>query len=415
MSSSVTILPASVREREERVAGIHAEVRKYATREAVDKILFREPDGIVADVLSRLNPSNALKILSAFDDARREKLLACCSDAQRAQWERNRVFPEGSIGRMMEMPAGILHEDETAEQAVAQLREMVKKAFITYLYVVDSSEKLVGLVVMRDLLLADKTQRLGRIMLRDPFSLRPNLLVEEAMKEVITLHYPVYPVCDDQRRILGLVRGQGLFEQEIINLTIQAGSMVGVEKEERLTTPWSRSLKFRGPWLQINLLTAFLAAAVVGVFQDTIDKIVVLAAFLPVMAGQSGNAGCQALAVTLRGMALGELSAGREKMVVIKEAWLGFLNGLHVGVVAAAGMYIYAVSQHTESAATLGIVAFVAMVLSCVVSGIAGAMVPIGLQRLGTDPATASSIFLTTATDVVSMGVFLGLATWLIL
>ena len=200
----------------------------------------------------------------------------------------------------------------------------------------------------------------------------------------------------------------------ILTISAQSASMVGVE-EERLTTPWPRSLRLRHPWLQLNLLTAFLAAAVVAVFQGTLDKLVILALFLPVLAGQSGNTGCQALAVTLRGMTLGELRAGAERRMVIKEAALGFLNGTMVGLIAAIGMYITAISQHNTAALQLGLAVLLAMIASCVVSGIAGAMIPLTLRKLGFDPATASSIFLTTATDIASMGCFLGLATILIL
>jgi magnesium transporter len=205
-----------------------------------------------------------------------------------------------------------------------------------------------------------------------------------------------------------------MFEAQAIEISAQAGSMVGVEKEERLSTPWPRSLKFRHPWLQLNLLTAFVAAAVVGVFQNTIDEIVVLAVFLPVLAGQSGNTGCQALAVALRGMTLGELKPGREKVLVLKEGLLGFLNGGFVGLTAGAGMYFFARSQDNPDAWLLGLIVCFAMMLSCVISGVSGALVPLTLKRLGADPATASSIFLTTATDVASMGIFLGLATWLV-
>jgi magnesium transporter len=190
--------------------------------------------------------------------------------------------------------------------------------------------------------------------------------------------------------------------------------MVGVEKEERLGTPWRRSLFLRHPWLQLNLLTAFLAAAVVGVFQDTLDRLVILALFLPVLAGQSGNTGCQALAVTLRGMTIGELKPGSERILITKEAGLGLLNGVGVGVIAAIGMYLTASSQESAHPFLLGFVVFVAMVFSCVASGVSGAIVPLALKRLGFDPATASSIFLTTATDVVSMGMLLGLAALMI-
>ena len=139
-----------------------------------------------------------------------------------------------------------------------------------------------------------------------------------------------------------------MFEAQAIEITAQAGSMVGVEKEERLATPWVHSLKLRHPWLQLNLLTAFLAAAVVGMFQDTIDRLVILALFLPVLAGQSGNTGCQALAVTLRGMTLGELKPGSERAAG-DEGGLGRLPERRgVGVAAAVGMYITASGQSQD-------------------------------------------------------------------
>ena len=153
------------------------------------------------------------------------------------------------------------------------------------------------------------------------------------------------------------------------------------------------------------------AAAVVGLFEHTLERIVLLAVFLPVLAGQSGNTGCQALAVALRGMTLGDLKSGDERRLVFKEGFLGLMNGALVGISAGIGMYIYATMQGNAHPLALALVVWMAMLLSCVVSGLSGALIPLLLRKLGADPATASSIFLTTATDVISMGTFLGLAT----
>jgi magnesium transporter len=191
--------------------------------------------------------------------------------------------------------------------------------------------------------------------------------------------------------------------------------MVGVDKEERSGTPLKRSLLLRHPWLQINLLTAFVAAAVVGLFEDTLGKLVILAVFLPVMAGQTGNTGCQALAVTLRGMTLGDLKPGSERKLVFKEGTLGFFNGLFVGATAGLGMFVYATMQGEAQPMVLGMVVTASMIVACTVASIAGAMIPLTLKKLGADPATASSIFLTTASDVASMGIFLSLATFLLM
>jgi magnesium transporter len=267
---------------------------------------------------------------------------------------------------------------------------------------------------MRELLFATKETPLEAIMIRDPFFLRPEMPALEAMRAVLKRQYPEYPVCDGAGHLVGVVRGQVMFEAQAFELSAQAGSMVGVEREERLAAPWRRSLRFRHPWLQLNLLTAFAAGAVVSIFQDTIDRMVILAVFLPILAGQSGNTGCQALAVTLRGMTLGDLKPGGERRLVMKEGWLGLLNGSLVGVTAGLAMLGLAMLQGDAQPFLLGLIVFLAMIASCVISGISGALVPLTLQRLGADPATASSIFLTTATDVASMGLLLGLAALLV-
>jgi len=237
-----------------------------------------------------------------------------------------------------------------------------------------------------------------------PFDLAEVLLRVRNMLEVRLLHQQTKKLYDQV-----VEEKKRSFE-----LTAQPGEMVGVKKAVRLSTPWLQSLKLRLPWLQLNMLTSFLAAAVVGLFQGTIDRLLVLTIFMPVLYDQSGNAGSQALAITLRGMMLGDLKPGKERAQIFKEALLGLLNGALVGLVAGLGMYAIATIKHLPSAPMLGVVVFLAMIGSCVISGISGAIVPLILKRLGADPVTASSIFLTTATNVASMGLFLGLARLLV-
>lgn len=316
-----------------------------------------------------------------------------------------------TVADLMSPPVGVFAPGTTVAQATEQLREQVKTAFVTYLYIADAEGRLLGLVVMREMLLATPDTALESIMLRDPFVLRRDMPLEDALKEALHKHFPVYPVVDAGGRLVGLVRGAELFANRAIAISGQAGAMVGVENEERLNTSITRSLRLRHPWLQINLLTAFVAAAVVGVFEDTLSRLVILAVFLPVMAGQTGNTGCQALAVTLRGMTLGDVAPGSEASLVRKEGFLGFMNGALVGLTAGAGMYIYANMQGEPGPLWFGFVVFVSMIAACTASGIAGALIPLTLKKFGADPATASSIFLTTASDVTSMGIFLSLAT----
>lgn len=382
---------------------------------AAAKWLAEVDVALQVEYLQALGPRRMAEVIAAIPSERLPALLSACPDDLAVLWQQMLSFPDESVGKLMERSAATFAPSDYVADVVAALRETIKRALITYIFVADADRKLIGVVTFRELLYSAPAQRLDEIMLRNPFSLRPETPLVDAMREVVRRHFPVYPVCDASGVLIGQVRGQVLFEAQAFEISAQAGQLVGVEKEERLSTPWIRSFFSRHPWLQINLLTAFIAGAVVSFFQGTVDKIALLAVFLPILAGQSGNTGCQALAVTLRGLTLGELSSKDIPRLLRKEALLGLLNGATVGVIAALGMYFYARGQNHPAAIKLACITWVSMIGSCVLSGLAGASVPLTLKKLGADPATASSIFLTTATDVASMGIFLGLATmWLI-
>lgn len=397
----------------EAEANLLEDVRERAPYDAADLLETLPPtDGV--RVLEELNPMVAQQVLHEMTDEHRCAILAAAPIDKAHQWMRNREYPEDSVGWLMEPPVAIFRPSMTVQGTIEALRKLTKRAFITYGYVTDDSNKLIGVLVFRDLMLGRPEALLSEVMYKNVFALEPEMELTDAMKHSVNRHIPVYPVCDKEGHLLGLVRGQNLFEARAIEISAQAGTMMGVNDEERLSTPLLHSLRFRHPWLQINLLTAFAAAGVVGYFEHTMDRLVILAAFLPVLAGQSGNTGCQALAVALRGMTMGDLKEGEEKGLVMKEGALGLLNGMLVGLTAGIGMYVYARMHDNPAALMLSVVVWLAMVASCIVSGLCGAIIPLVLRKLGADPATASSIFLTTATDVVSMGVFLGLATVLV-
>jgi magnesium transporter len=387
---------------------------RHAPYEAA-RLLTQHSDDDAAAALSAINPLLAQQILREMTDEARCSVLAAAPVEKAHQWTQNQQYPEDSVGWLMEPSVAVFRPESTIAQTIEALRSITKRAFVTYGYVTDEAGKLVGVLVMRDLMLGSPGTQLKDVMWTRVFTLSPHMALVEAMRAAVNRHYPVYPVCDQQGRLLGLVRGQSLFEARAVEISAQAGTMVGVANEERVSTPVLRSLHLRHPWLQLNLLTAFAAAAVVGFFQETLDQVLLLAVFLPVMAGQSGNTGCQALAVALRGLTLGDIQDGNEKRMVLKEGLLGLLNGLLVGLTAALGMWAFAHWKSHPQALMLGVVVFAAMVLSSVVSGLSGALIPLVLRKLKQDPATASSIFLTTITDIVSMAVFLSLARWLIL
>ncbi|MBD8525158.1 magnesium transporter [Pseudomarimonas arenosa] len=395
-------------------------------REPISSDRLSTLDALTAtDRLRRIDPIEAAELLAALPVGRASTILAAMPQTLReailqvappgTDWTDAQSYPEGTVGRLLEDPPAVFLSGTKVRDAVNELRELIRQRLVVYLFVVDPQECLLGVVAFRELLYAKPDATLDSIMIPKPFALHPRQRLVDAMREVVTRHFPVYPVCEDNGYLVGLVRGQVMFEQQAFEISAQAGAMVGVEKEERLQTPWLRSFKFRHPWLLINLLTVFVAAAVVGFFEDTIDRIVVLAMFLPVMAGQCGNLGAQSLAVMLRGMTLGELNSLPVARTVLKEGAVGLLNGLITGLLAGAAMYYLAAGEKTADPLTLSLVIFVAMSIGSAFSGMAGALVPVVMKRLGADPATASTIVLSTATDVVSMGLFLSLAAmWVI-
>lgn len=406
--------PLSVPQDDKRIERLAAAVRRRAPLDAAE-VLRNENDEAIAQILNKLHSAMAFKILLRLPDERREAILPLTRNVIAEKWSEAQQYPDDSVGRLMEPVLAVFPPTATVAEAIERIRQLVQQTVVTYAFVVDPERRLLGLVVMRDLLLGDQNETLGDIMMLAPFSFTPQTTISDAMQAVVFRHYPVYPVCNEQGVLLGVVHGYMLFEQQKFEISAQAGQMVGVDKEEHLATSWPRSLKLRHPWLQLNLLTAFIAAAVVSLFEETIAQVVVLAAFLPVLAGQSGNTGCQALAVTLRAMTLGEFKSGMYRHALTKETLLGLWNGLLVGAIAAVAMYLYAISSGASNPLVLGLVVFLAMTGACIASGVTGVVVPMTLQRLGADPATASSIFLTTATDVVSMGMFLWLANMLVI
>ena len=313
----------------------------------------------------------------------------------------------------MQEPVLVLAPENTVAQAIAAIRAIPRDRLYTYPMVADKKGRLVGICVMRDLILAEARARIADVMMTKFVALPQGTDVHDALTRIKGLEIPEYPVTARNGKLRGVIRASKLHEIEEARLTATPGRMVGVAEGEIVATPFLASIKSRLPWLMINLVTAFAAGLVVGNFQDTIDRVVLLAAFLPVLAGQSGNTGAQALAITLRTL---ERSGGTDfySAALWKEIRLGLVHGIITGIVVALVIYVVATVAGDKGPEWLALIVFVATILSVLVSGLCGASVPIALKKIGADPATASSIILTTITDIVSMGSMLMLASMLI-
>ncbi len=384
----------------------HAVVPVWAqlTSDVEQAVIGLLPDPMVRHIVSELEPALAVALLVRLEPEQRQHCLSLLDPQIGAELARLMDYPADSAGQLMDPRVVVLRAELTAQEALTRLRSL-KRRDVHEFFLIDDEGRLEGRVRIQELALAEPGALLATMRHQIPAVVNDIAPREEVVELLERSDITDLPVVDFSGRLVGVIRQSALVSamQEEASLDIQ--TMVGVSKDERALSPASFAVIKRLPWLQINLLTAFLAAAVVGLFEDTIAKFTALAVLLPVVAGQSGNAGAQALAVTMRGLMLREISLRHWPKVVLKEVSVGFINGIAIAATTAIGVYIWSRSFG------LVVVIVSAMVISMVAAGFAGALVPITLRRLGQDPAQSSSIILTTVTDIVGFFSFLGIAT----
>jgi magnesium transporter len=364
------------------------------------------PDPVASALLRELDPGRAAATLIRLEPGTRQRLLAGLDRETAQDLERLIRYPADSAGALMETRVAVLRPETTVGQALEHLRQNRPRT-LRSVFLVDEQLRLQAVVDLQDLALAPADSllgALGRPVTVSVSAVDPRDLVVELLEKQ---HLEELPVLDLHGQLLGVIRAAELMRalQESTSADLQM--MVGVSKDERALSPVGFAVRKRLLWMHINLLTAFLAAAVVGVFESTIAQFTALAVLLPVVAGQSGNAGAQAQAVTMRGLALHEIGIRQWLRMVLKEFRIGLINGAAVAVTTAAGVYVW------SGSAGLALIISLAMVLSMTIACVAGALVPIMLTRFGQDPAQSSSIILTTVTDVSGFLSFLGIAALL--
>jgi magnesium transporter len=276
---------------------------------------------------------------------------------------------------------------------------------VFYLYVVDERGHLVGVVSLRRLLLVSPETPLKRIMTADLISARVDMDQEEVARQVAAYNLLAIPVVDEENKLVGSITVDDIIDVIKDEATEDIYRLAGVAGDERAFTPAGESFRKRLPWLGVNLVTAFLAALVVGLFEGTIAKVAAIAMFMPVVAGMGGNAGMQTLTVIVRGIALGELTWTNARKALLKEIAVGVGNGAVLGVVAAL------IAWMMRENMALGLVLGASMIINMFVAATAGTLVPLGLRAANIDPALASSVFITTLTDICGFFAYLGLAT----
>jgi magnesium transporter len=372
-----------------------------------DQLLKNFTPETIRLLLTRLEPLQSATILFRLDEQSRESYLALLDKSVSDELNIIIGYAPDTAGRLMDPRIFPFQGGMSVEEAQQRLRKHKPKV-LRELYLIDNDAKLSGKVDIQNLVIAEPDQLLADLSTNQVTSVQDIAPREEVLEIIETRKLLSLPVVDFDGRLIGVIRAPALMSAVQEETSVDIQTMVGVSKDEKALSPVGFSVIKRLPWLHINLATAFIAAAVVGLFEGTIEKFTALAILLPVVAGQSGNAGAQALAVTMRALALREISIRHWPKVVLKEINVGFLNGVAVALTTSFGVYIWSRSFG------LSFVIGTSMVISMVAAGFSGALIPITLKRLGQDPAQSSSIVLTTVTDVVGFMSFLGIATLLI-
>lgn len=372
---------------------IQLKIISYLTNEKILKIFGYMQKDDIADILGMLKIYKRKELLNLMIEGDRKILTSLLG------------YKEDSAGGIMTTEFIIFKQDMTIKDTLKEIKKMApKNELLDTLFISDNTRKVVGTVELRDVLINDNNTILADISSKNFISVEPEVDQEEVAAMFRKYDLTVLPVVNKKQIILGIITVDDVMDVMVEEQTEDILKMGGVAKEETLNSTFWDSVKLRLPWLVINLLTAFLAALTVKAFEGTIAKVVALSSTMSMVTGMGGNAGTQTVSIIIRNIAMGNIELKDALPQLKKEILLGLVNGLVIGIIT--GIVVGMIYQSVY----LGIIILLAMVGNLIVSGIFGLLVPLVLQKLKVDPALSSSIFLTTATDVLGFFIFLSLA-----
>ena len=356
-------------------------------------------------VLAAMHPDERVDILAHIPPAAHDVLLGEMTAGDAEETRQLEQYPPDTAGGLMTSDVTALSEDMTVQQAIDELRRLSRELEqMFYVYVVDRQKRLIGVLSMRDLILQPPTRRLNQIMRAGVKAVPASMDQEEVANLFRAYHYLAMPVVDAHNRLLGIVTADDVVGVAQEEATEDMQKFFGAGAEERLASPWRFSFNKRVWWLIVNLGTAFLAAAVVAAFEGIIQKLAILAAYMPIVAGMGGNASAQAMSVAIRGIAVGKVDRRLLRHVIFREFMVGVLTGVVIGLITAGVCLLF------HQNAWLGLIVALALVVNHVLACVSGAAIPFMMKRLGFDPAQSATIFATTITDVAGFFALLGLA-----
>jgi len=396
-----------------------AEALAYMEAPLAETVLADLPDEEAGELLALMDPDDAADLLQLLDKQRASAVLAAMPRRRAAALGKLALYDPETAGGIMNTDFLWLEAEGTVGGSIEIIRQHPQKLEDAEIYCLDPSKRLVGLVGLRELLVNTPETKIEEVMQREVEAVRPDLDREQVAMAFDRYDYLSLPVIDAGGRMIGVVTIDDVVDIIRQEHTEDVHKPVGAGAGESVYDSLGKKLKGRFPWLLINLLMATAAALVVGRFEGLIDEIAILAVIMPVIANQAGNAGHQSLAVTLRGLVLGEIRSKRVVPLVVRETMLGVVSGLLIGLIVGVGLAgLGLLGLHPEADWRLGLIAAAAMAGALAMGCLSGAGIPLLLEKLRFDPAAGSAIFVTVLTDIVAFATFLGLAavgqTWLL-
>ncbi len=370
------------------------------------KIISFIDNSRILKLFGLMSKDDIADVLGSINTGRRKQIINIMKEGDKAIIKQLLGYKDDSAGGIMTTEYIALNKRLTISQAIDKIKEITPKTeYIQTIYVTNENRKIIGTVDLRDILISNANQKLEDIVNENFIYVTPEVDQEEVAQIVSKYDLSAIPVLNSRKRMLGIITIDDIVDVLVEEQTEDILKMGGVAKEETLDSTLLDSIKMRLPWLLINLVTAFLAALTVKMFEGTIAKVVALSATMSIVTGMGGNAGTQTVSIIIRNLAMGKVKFKDVKHLILKEVLLGVINGAAIGVVT--GLVVMAIYKNMY----LGLIIFLAMVGNLIISGFFGLIIPIILEKLNIDPALSSSIFLTTATDVLGFFLFLSLAS----
>lgn len=364
---------------------------------------------VASEILSRMDPDDAVDVLLELPEVVQQELLSRLSRSDARLLKQLLAYPPDSAGGLMSPEVIPLPLSMSVHDAIQHLRQRVQDAeTVYYAYAVDDANHLIGVLSLRDMALADPTCTLQDLVIRDAVSVPVDADAEDVAHLFDKYNYLALPVVDHANRLLGVITFDDIIDVIREEATEDIYGMAGVPSEEGVDTTWWESLLLRLPWLYVRLLTALLAAFVVGLFEATIAKVAALAVLMGIIAGQGGSAGMQTVTIITRGIALGDLDKRQGWRLLGKETLLGITNGILIGATVGLITFLW------KGQLLMGVAVFLAMMVNMIVAGASGVAIPLLVRKMGKDPALVSGIFLTTITDALGFALMFVIAIWLL-